>query len=96
MNKVKRGPRRKDSMIVCPFCGCDAWHIGSLWTKCFLCKATFGGKNLFAREDVSMINRELRAMKKVNEDFEEFFGGWFDELTEGHYDNTGGNNEGDE
>lgn len=76
-NKSKKNP--KFGMIVCPYCGCDAWHIGSLWYKCFLCKATFGGKKLLLESNIPAINRELRNMKKTSEDFNKFFADWFDE-----------------
>ena len=92
-NNNRNNNRRKktkvsdtDGMIVCPYCGCDAWHIGSIWWRCFLCKATFGGKSMIAGSNVRKINRNLRNIKQANEQFEEFFREWFEEEVDGGYD----------
>ena len=69
-------PRRLDKiMMVCPFCGCEAWHIGNVWVKCFLCKRMFS-KNLLDVGSVRDINRQLNKIRRIAEN-PDAFGGFF-------------------
>ena len=87
--KPSRRPSDTDGMITCPYCGCTAWHIGSIWFKCFLCLRTFGGKSLLGQTNIRHINNTLENIKIQSEDFETFFDKWFE-------DEVGGDVDGDE
>jgi hypothetical protein len=62
-------------MVICPFCGCEAWHIGNVWVKCFLCKRMFS-RNLLDINSIIAINRQLNKIKKIAEN-PDAFGGFF-------------------
>ncbi|KKL19738.1 hypothetical protein LCGC14_2462420 [marine sediment metagenome] len=63
-------------MMICPFCECDAWHIGNVWVKCFLCQRMFS-RNILDVGPIAVINRQLKKIKKIAEN-PEAFGGFFE------------------
>lgn len=51
-----------NTFVLCPFCSCDAWHIGNVWFSCFLCGAKFFSKlNLSGKP--AEVNSTLRMLK---------------------------------
>jgi ribosomal protein L37AE/L43A len=80
-----------DGMIICPYCGCDAWHVGSIWFRCFLCGRTFGGKSILNYTNIRKANRDLRNIKLANEQFDRFFRDWYENKDEDDNEEDSGN-----
>jgi len=57
-------------LVICPFCGSEAWEIGAEYFKCFLCKRSFFPKDLIVKKNVYSINMNLKFIKDVG-DFQE-------------------------
>ena len=50
--------------VMCPICTCEAWILGDIWFRCFLCGAKFYGKpNLSGKP--KCVNYNLRRLKEV-------------------------------
>ena len=68
MNKVI-GLQLEDSnkFVVCPFCGSDAWFIGSDYVQCFVCCTKFQNKKLVQGGNIFSINMNLKFLKDLFE-----------------------------
>jgi len=56
-----------NKFVLCPYCGSEAWEITKETMQCFLCKASFSPKELFAKQNVFSINKNLEFLKNTNE-----------------------------
>lgn len=51
--------------VDCPFCGSNAWFIGSSYIKCFLCGTKFENKKLIQGGNIYSINMNLKFLKDL-------------------------------
>ena len=65
-------------MIICPFCGCEVWHIGNIWIKCFLCKKIFN-KDILGVLPIAKANTQLKKLKGLS-DTGDLFGEFFQDV----------------
>lgn len=56
-----------NKFVLCPFCGSEAWEIKEGSMQCFLCKARFSPKDLFVKQNVFSINKNLEFLRDMGE-----------------------------
>jgi len=56
-----------NKLVICPYCGCDAWFIRANHVQCFVCRALFAPKDIIAKKNVYSINMNLRFLKDVSD-----------------------------
>ena len=57
----------KSDKMICPYCGCDAWHIGNVYFQCFLCKTVFVNKRILLNKNIFSLNMNLKFLKDIKE-----------------------------
>lgn len=59
----------KHTVMVCPFCECEIWIIGSTWFKCFLCGSVFFNKNILTMKNIPQLNQTLDMLDMLGWEF---------------------------